>query len=167
MKKNKIHNNIKNTRFKVPQDYFASLEDTILSEVKLKERLSDPGYKTPDNYFDSLEDKIMNAVQPQKEVKVVKLFTWRKVSYVAAIAACFILMINIFFNNTKDVTIENIETASIENYILNEDLETDEFASLFTKEDLSEVRLITDDYSSETLDNFIFDNLDIEDIITK
>ena len=78
-----------------------------------------------------------------------------------------ILIINIFFNNAKDVTIENIETASIENYILDEDLETNEFASLFTKEDLSEVRLITDGYSSETLDSFIFDNLDIEDFITK
>ncbi|MFI0428071.1 hypothetical protein [Mariniflexile sp. HMF6888] len=167
MKKNKIHNNIKNTGFKVPKDYFALLEDTILSEIKLKERLSDPGYKTPDNYFDSLEDKIMNAVQPQKEVKVVQLFTWRKASYVAAIAASFILIINIFFNNNKDITIKNIETASIENYILNEDLETNEFASLFTKEDLSEVRLITDGYNSETLDNFIFDNLDIEDFITK
>ncbi|MEN3324377.1 hypothetical protein VP395_11615 [Mariniflexile soesokkakense] len=167
MKTNKIHN-IKTTGFKVPKDYFNSLEDTIISEVKLQEILSEPGYKVPDNYFDSLEDKIINIVKPQKETKVIKLFTWRKAVYTMAVAASLILMINIFFNNnTNNITIENIETASIENYFLNEDLEPSEFASLFTKEDLLDVRIIHDGYSSETLEDYIFDNLEIEDIITK
>ncbi|CAH8290639.1 hypothetical protein EV196_107151 [Mariniflexile fucanivorans] len=166
MNTNKLHN-IKEAGFKVPKDYFESLEDIVLSEVKLQETISKPGYKVPDHYFNSLEDKIINAVQPQKDTKVIKLITWQKASYAAAIAASFILIINIFFNKTEHITIETIEIASIENYIIDEDLETDEFASLFTKEDLMDVQLIHDGYSSETLENYVFDNLEIEDIISK
>lgn len=167
MNTNKLHN-IKETGFKVPKDYFESLEDIVLSEVKLQETISESGYKVPDHYFNSLEDKIINAVQPQKDTKVIKLFTWRKASYAAAIAASFILTINIFFNKKPEhITIETIEIASIENYIIDEDLETAEFASLFTQEDLMDVQLIHDGYSSETLENYVFDNLEIEDIITK
>ena len=166
MNTNKLHN-IKDTGFKVPKDYFGSLEDVILTDLKLKEKAPDSGYKVPDNYFDALENKITNALLPEKEVKVIKLFTWRKAAYVSSVAASLILMFNIFFNNTNKVTIENIETASIENYILNEDLESSEIASLFTDEDLSDVQLINDGYSSETLENYIFDNLEIEDIIIK
>lgn len=166
MNTNKLHN-IKETGFKVPKDYFGSLEDVILTDLKLKEMAPETGYKVPENYFESLEHKITNAIVPEKEVKVIKLFTWRKAAYVSAVAASLILMFNIFFNNTNNVTIENIETASIENYILNEDLESSEIASLFTDEDLSDVQLINDGYSSETLENYIFDNLEIEDIIIK
>jgi len=166
MNTNKLHN-IKNTGFKVPKDYFGSLEDAILTDLKLKEMAPETGYKVPENYFESLEHKITNAIVPEKEVKVIKLFTWRKAAYVSAVAASLILMFNIFFNNTNNVNIENIETASIENYILNEDLESSEIASLFTDEDLSDVQLINDGYSSETLENYIFDNLEIEDIIIK
>ena len=166
MNTNKLHN-IKDTGFKVPKDYFGSLEDVILTDLKLKEKAPESGYKVPDNYFDALENKITNAIVLEKEVKVIKLFTWRKAAYVSAVAASLILMFNVFFNNTNNVTIENIETASIENYILNEELETSEIASLFTDEDLSDVQLINDGYSSETLENYIFDNLEIEDIIIK
>lgn len=166
MKTNKLHT-IKNTGFKVPEDYFEKFEDAILIEVKLMEMAPKSGYKLPDNYFDLLEDKIINAVKPQEKTKVIKLFTWRKAVYATAVAASLLLMINIFFNKHENITINTLETANIENYILNEDLETIEFASLFTKEDLADFKLINDGYSSETLENYVFDNLEIEDIITK
>lgn len=166
MNTNKL-NNIKDTGFKAPKNYFGSLEDVILTDLKLKEKAPESGYKVPDNYFESLEHKITYALVQKKEVKVIKLFTWRKAAYVSAVAASLILMFNIFFNNTNNVTIENIETASIENYIINEDLESSEIASLFTDEDLTDVQLINDGYSSETIENYIFDNLEIEDIIIK
>ncbi|MGK0252642.1 MAG: cell division protein FtsL [Mariniflexile sp.] len=165
MKTNKLHT-IKKAGFKVPKNYFKSLEDVILNDIKLKEIAPSSGYKLPENYFDLLENKITSTVIPHKKVKVINLFTWRKAIYVAAVAASFILMFNIFFNDTKIVTLDTIETASIENYIINEELETNEIASLFTDDDLSEVHLINDTYNSETLENYVFDNLEIEDIIT-
>ncbi len=166
MSTNKLHN-IKETGFKVPKDYFESFEDNFLNELKLKEITTDSGFKVPDNYFDSLEDKITSAVNQEKEIKVVKLVTWRKAAYAAAIAASLVLMFNIYFNQKTPVTIDTIETASIENYILNEELETTEIASLFNEEDLSDVQLIHDGFSSESIENYIFDNVEIEDIIIK
>lgn len=166
MSTNKLHN-IKETGFKVPKDYFESFEDAFLNEIKLKEITTDSGFKVPDNYFDSLEDKITSAVNQEKEIKVIKLVTWRRAAYAAAIAASLVLMFNIYFNQKSPVTIDTIETASIENYILNEELETTEIASLFIEDDLSDVQLIHDGFSSESIENYIFDNVEIEDIIIK
>lgn len=166
MSTNKLHN-IKETGFKVPKDYFESFEDAFLNEIKLKEITTDSGFQVPDNYFDSLEDKITSAVNQEKDIKVIKLVTWRKAAYAAAIAASLVLMFNIYFNQKSPVTIDTIETASIENYILNEELETTEIASLFIEDDLSDVQLIHDGFSSESIENYIFDNVEIEDIIIK
>ena len=166
MSTNKLHN-IKETGFKVPKDYFESFEDAFLNEIKLKEITTDSGFQVPDNYFDSLEDKITSAVNQEKEIKVIKLVTWRRAAYAAAIAASLVLMFNIYFNQKSPVTIDTIETASIENYILNEELETTEIASLFIGDDLSDVQLIHDGFSSESIENYIFDNVEIEDIIIK
>lgn len=167
MSTNKLHN-IKNAGFKVPKDYFASLEDSILTETKLQELANKTGFTTPPDYFNSLEDNILNTETQVKEPKVVKLITWQHIAYVTGIAASILLIVNLFFKTeTNTITIEDLETASIENYILEEDLETTEFASLFTNEDLKDVKLISDGYSSETLEDYVFDNLEIEDIITK
>ena len=162
----KTLHNIKNTGFNIPEDYFTSLEDIILSNAKLREVAPTSGHKVPDDYFDSIEDNIINLVQ-QKETKVVKLITWHKIAYVGAVAASIVLMFNIFFNNGKDVSINTIETASIENYILDEDLEINEFASLFTEEELSNIRLINDGYNQQKLENYLFENLEIDDIVIK
>lgn len=166
MSTNKLHN-IKDTGYKVPEDYFTSFEDTILSEVKLRTSISQSGFEVPDTYFELLEDKISLAVKPEQETKVIKLVTWRKASYAAAVAASLVLMVNIFFYKPINVTINVLETASIENYIINEEIETAEFASLFTQTDLQNVQLINDGFTSENLEKYLFENLEIEDIITK
>jgi hypothetical protein len=164
MKTNKLHT-IKNTGFKVPEDYFGTLEDTILSDLKLKEITSESGYRVPNNYFETLEEKIITCIKPEKDVKVIKLFTWKKVLYASSIAASLILMLNIFID--KNITMDSIETASIENYIVNEDMDLNEFASLFSEDELSNIQLITDGYNSENIEDYVFDNLEIEDIIIK
>ena len=165
MKTNKLHT-IKNTGFKAPDNYFEKFEDAILTEIKLKGMVPKSGYTLPENYFNALEEKILNAVKPQKETKVIKLLTWRKAVYTSAVAASLVVMTHIFFSKPETITIDTIETATIENYILNEDLGPTEFASLFTKEDLLDVQLINDGFSSENLEKYVFDNLEIEDIIT-
>ena len=166
MKKNTLHT-IKNTGFKVPENYFDTLENEIMCDLKLKSLATKSGFKTPETYFDTLESTIFKTINTQKEVKVINLFTWQKVAFATGIAASFILMFNLFFNTNKTVTIDTIEIASIENYILNETMGINEFASLFTIEDLKDVRLINDGFSSQTIENYVYDNIEIEDIITK
>ncbi|NJN28883.1 MAG: hypothetical protein HC819_24405, partial [Cyclobacteriaceae bacterium] len=62
---NKLHN-IKETGFKVPDNYFESLEETILNDVKLKEKIAHSGFKTPDNYFESVEETIAQGLKQEK-----------------------------------------------------------------------------------------------------
>lgn len=158
--------NIKNSGFKVPQNYFEDMEDFLLSEIKLKKTSATSGFAVPEKYFNTLEHRIISTVQDQKKFKIITLFSWRKVAYVGTIAASLIIMFNIFFNDSKKLTVETIKTASIENYIINEELEITDIASLFTDEDLSEVNFINDQFSPETLENYVLENLEIEDMIT-
>jgi cell division protein FtsL len=165
MKKNSL-NNISKTGFKVPKNYFKEFENTLLSELKLKEMSTNSGFKVPENYFETLDAKILKAIETEKEVKVINLFSWKKIAYVTSVAASLVIMFNVLFNNNKSLTIDSIETASIENYILTEELESNEMASLFTSTDLSDINFISNNFNPETLENFVLDNLEIEEIIT-
>lgn len=166
MKTNTLHT-IKNTGFTVPKGYFDTLENEILCDIKLKSLATKSGHELPDAYFDTLENNIINTINSKKEVKVIKLVTWEKIASASLVAASVLLMFHLFFNTNKPITIDAIETASLEQYILNEDLDSNEFASLFTDEELSEIHLINDGFNSQTLENYLIDNLEIEDIITK
>ncbi len=165
MNKNSL-NNITKTGFKVPENYFENFEDTLLSELKLKEASANSSFKVPENYFETVDDKILNAIKNQKKVKVINLYTWKKIAYTIPIAASIVIMFSVLFNKNNSVNINTIETASIENYILTEELEPNEMASLFTNEDLSKINFTNNNLNPETLENYVLDNLEIEEIIT-
>jgi len=165
MKRNSLKN-INKTGFKVPENYFEDFQEALLSELKLKELCANSVFKVPENYFETLDDKILKAVKDQKETKVIKLFSWKKIAYTTPIAASVIIMLGILFNKNSSLSIDKIETASIENYILTEELESNEMASLFSNEDLSDISFTNNNLNPETLEDFVLDNLEIEEIIT-
>jgi len=164
MKKNSL-NNIENG-FKVPKGYFDEFEDRLLSELQLKETASHSGFKLPEDYFKSLDDKILDAVKNDHKTKVINLFSFRKIAYAAAVAASLILIYTVSFNKNENLNINHIETASIENYILTEGLETSDIASLFSDDDLSEITSVKNNLSSESLENYVLENLDIDQLMT-
>ncbi|WP_282135622.1 hypothetical protein [Seonamhaeicola maritimus] len=160
MKKNKLHN-IKESGFNVPNGYFDSLEDNIMSELKLKEFSKNSGFKTPDNYFDALEDTILNKVSQNKETKVIKLFNRRTIVYASSIAAAVLLLFSLSIFSNQD---EELDYETVENYILNENFDSYEIASLLDEEDLSEENFIEFNIEDEAVEDYIFDNLDVEDL---
>jgi len=166
MKKNKL-NTITGSGFKTPKDYFKSLEDNLLQEIKVKEASNKTEFKVPKDYFETLDDKILNTINEKRETKVINLFSWKKTAYIATIAASLIILLNITFSNKNKLTIDNIETASIENYLLSEELETIDIASLFTDEEFSQITFTETIIPSENLDNYIIENIAIEDLITE
>ncbi len=117
MNKNKLHN-IKDSGFKAPENYFDGLEDSIMDQIKLHEKIEDTGFKSPDNYFDLLEDKIIDRVK--HEPKVISLFNKRNLLYASSIAAALVIMFSIFINKSE-LTFDDLETASIENYLNEEE----------------------------------------------
>jgi len=163
MKKQKLEN-IKQSGFKVPKNYFESFDDLLLNELKLKEACKNHGFKVPNNYFNSVENNILNTIKETENPKVIKLITWQKLSYISAVAASLIIMFNVIVDKgTFDMN--KIETASIENYILNEELDTNDMATLFNEVDISAMSLTNNNISSETLETYVLDNLEIDELL--
>lgn len=161
----KLENLNKQTGFKTPDNYFESLEDKILSQAKLQEKVSDSGFAIPDDYFKTIENCVLDAVSEEKDTKVVSLFSRKNIIYISSIAAAVLIMFGIF-SRTTTPTFEGLDETLVENYILEQDYETYEIASLLSEEDLTN-ELININYSEENLEDFIFNNSEVEDFITQ
>lgn len=163
MKTNKLHN-IKESGFEIPKGYFDSLEDTIISNIKLKELSSESGFKTPDNYFDSLEETILSKISEKENTKVISLFTRQNIVYLSGIAAAILLLfnLNIFNNDSLDW---NLDTETVENYIIDENISSYEIASLLNEDELIENNFSQHSLSDETIETFILNDVDIDDLI--
>ncbi len=162
MKQNKLHN-IKETGFKVPDDYFNSLEDRILSDIKLKKISSDSGFKLPEDYFNTLEDSITDKISTSTPTKVIPLFRKRTVIYMSSIAAAVIILFNLSIFENK-LTFDSLDFETVENYIINENIGSYEIATLLSDEDLIEENFIEYNVEERAMETYILDNLDIEDI---
>ncbi|OUS01939.1 hypothetical protein A9Q86_04620 [Flavobacteriales bacterium 33_180_T64] len=154
---------IKTSGFKTPKDYFSQVEEQILNEVSLIDKANHSGFEVPGSYFESLESKILDKVNPKNDTPVISLFSWKKLVYTSAIAASLILMFTIF--TPSEITFEDIETASIEYYIEQEGFSNYDLASLLTEEELSTVNFIDNEILEETIEDYLLDNVDIEELI--
>lgn len=156
--------NIKNPGFKIPDNYFEGIEDAVLSQIKLKS-IEGTGFKVPEGYFESLEDTVTNKISKNKNTKVITLFTKQNLLYVSSIAATLLLLFNLSVFNKKRDTFETLETVTLESYIMNENIGSYEIVSLLDEEDLLNegfTELQIDEHSVET---YILNNLDIENLI--
>ena len=162
-------NNIKNTGFKVPKDYFQNLEDTIMDTIKLDEALQNEGnsgFKAPDGYFDSLEDVILTKIKDDKKPKVVSLFNKQTLMYISGVAAAVLIMFNVFWNSS-DTTIDTIDAELVENYIIDQGINTYEIASLLTddSEVNLDIELFDETFNDDSLEDYLFENVNLEDFI--
>ena len=165
--KEKKSDTINPSGFKVPKDYFSHVEAQILSEVHLKNTVDTSGFDVPDSYFETLENNIFQKLEEEQDVKVITLFSWKKVMYVSAIAACLVLIFNVFYNASETITFDSLETASIENYLEQEDYTSYELASLLTDDELNTNNFTDTKISEESLEDYLLDQSDIEDFITQ
>jgi len=166
MKKENIHN-ITSSGFKTPANYFESLDAQILERIADKEIISgidDPGFTVPKDYFDSVENIVLEKLVSETEQPVITLKSKRTLYYVAGIAASLVLLVSLVFNNTNDtLNINTIDTASIENYLYQEDYSNDDLANLFKTDYMSETDFIDINISDDYIEQYI-DNIDTEDL---
>ncbi|WP_179008360.1 hypothetical protein [Winogradskyella forsetii] len=165
MKKENIHS-ITSPGFKTPENYFEAFEGQLLERLNkdaLIETEVTHGFTVPDNYFDSVEEHILSQLHTE-EKPVIHLKSRKTFYYVAGIAASFVLLLSLFFNNDEKININTIETTSIENYLYQEDYSNDDLASLFITEDISETDFIDVNISNETINEYL-ENIDTEDFI--
>ena len=62
---NKELKNIKTTGFKTPDNYFDTIEDNVIDNIKLNDVLNNEsnGQTIPEGYFDSIEDSVFQKIR--------------------------------------------------------------------------------------------------------
>ncbi len=163
--KNKNLHNIKSSGFKVPNAYFDTFEKKILNNIDEAHSLNNiksTSFKVPENYFDSIETRITERISEEvQETKVISLINKKTVIYISSIAAAILILFNlsIFDNNPS---FDNLETETVENYILDENISSYEMASLFSTDQLHESDFIEHEFDEENLKEYLLNNADIE-----
>ncbi|QKX06254.1 hypothetical protein HN014_15490 [Aquimarina sp. TRL1] len=124
MKNKKQHTNT--SPFKVPKNYFEEFDTKLFDAIEHQQSNEIPidlstGFKTPETYFDTLENKILNTVTATpKKTKVISLFSKRKIFLFSSIAAMIALLITIYTNHNTEETINSLDIADIQNYLLED-----------------------------------------------
>jgi hypothetical protein len=163
---NKDLKHIKDQGFKVPKDYFETLEDQIMSNIAFDTQIpkaETPGFETPKDYFNTLEDNIFNKLETPQETKVIPLFKKRNILYFSSIAAVLLIMLAIFVNTDS----EELDYDLVENYIINEDVDVYELATLLTDEELNNIQMEirNSTYIEDDMESYLLDNVNLEDLI--
>jgi hypothetical protein len=98
------------------------------------------GFTTPDGYFDTFSEKVL-AQLPKQETKVISIFSSKKVWFFAA-AAILILMLSIPLFTKYSTQQEEIDTATLENYIAYQsNISEEEIVNLLEQDDLDKMKL--------------------------
>jgi hypothetical protein len=159
-------NNIKKTGFKTPKDYFTNLEGHVLDSVKLDDSLKykDSGFIKPESYLNNLEGIVFDKLKDEnKNPKVINLFSAQNIFYLTGIAAALLIFFSVYFNSE---TITELDYQLVDDYII-EDIDTYELASLLTDEEIENINseIYTETFIDENMEDYIIQNVDIEDII--
>lgn len=167
MKKSKLHT-IKDTGFKAPDSYFNGFDERLFKKLTVQKDLAaikNAGYKIPENYFDSFETELQRRLKKEQQPKLRRLTSWRNAAYFSGVAAALVLMLTFFLRSDNYVSINQVETASIENYLNEENLNVYEIASFLNADDITRDNFVKNSFTDESLENYLLNNTSIEDLI--
>ncbi|MDY2587741.1 hypothetical protein [Winogradskyella aquimaris] len=164
MKKEKLHN-IKSNGFKVPDNYFDTVEDAFFNRLNKKDSIEGiitTGFKTPEGYFDSVEHNIISKLNDKP---VISLYSRKALYYISGIAASLVLLFAIFINNDNNT--EDISAEMVTTYFENSDLDSYELAELLAKAEIidTDFKVMETDFNEEHLESYLLENTDIETIL--
>ena len=159
MKKLKLHNDIK-SGFKTPENYFNTFEEQLLSELKLKEQVSNSGFNEPKDYFNNFKVDL-SEVKPS-EPKVIPLFNKKTMLFVTSIAAAFILLLTIPSNN-NELNFASLDNDTIEDYLLISDFESSELNDLITNTTAFEDKILEETLNNIPLEDYLYNNSELDD----
>ncbi len=165
MEKDNLPNSA-NSGFKTPKNYFETLEDHVLDQLALNE-IDSSGFKTPKNYFETIENQVLNnSSVKQKPTNVISLLSKKHILYLSGIAASIVIFFNLNYFKAG-TNFDSLEAQTVENYILNENMNTYDIAALLTDTELKEENFINMNLSSANIESYLIDQIDLETIITE
>lgn len=176
--------------FEIPKNYFETIEDSVLTELKAKNlhhKINIETFKTPENYFNSVEDIVIaklksEVVQNKNDVtipenyfdtieetvitkikaspKVISLKS-RFVKFVIPISiAASLLLIFVLNNKSTSVSFESLSSSEIENWINNGNID---FNALNIASMYPEIELNNEIFSSIISDDEVLEYIYEED----
>ncbi|MBO3098849.1 hypothetical protein [Gelidibacter pelagius] len=171
MKKSQLHN-IKETGFTTPDSYFDTFDQHLLDKLAVQKDMASmtgTGFKVPENYFEDFDVKLQARLKKEEELKdtskIIPMIPWRNVAVISGVAATLLLMFTVFFKSDDPLSINQVETASIEDYLNNENLNIDDIATLLNEDDLVLENFVSNTLTEESLENYLLNNTSIEDLI--
>ena len=139
MKSIKIHK-ISRSGFRVPDQYFESFK--VNEQLDNYSTLNDTGFLVPENYFNNFDRR-----STDKKTKISS-FSTKKYVYVAASLLIFILF--------KLVLISDSNDDYLENYVINENIDSYDISNLLSQEELPLID--TSDLLNEAVETFLIEN---------
>jgi len=164
MKNKELHNH-RRSGFKVPDNYFSTIESNLVNELKLKTTVDDTGYKLPIDYFETFDTAVLSRLKAERESKVLSLFPFKKVLAFTAVAASLIVLFGVVFTTDKSLSFDALETVAIEDYLEDEDYTNYEFALLLSEDELTRDNFTDAPIPKEDLADYLLNHSDLEDLI--
>lgn len=123
------------------------------------------GFTTPEGYFDSFSDKVLEKLpsSSDKEVKVFSLSKSRKPWYYAA-AAVIVLALSIPIYNIFATSTHEIDSVSLENYLVYHPVSDDVIVDLLDQEDIDKMALELN-VDDAAIEEFLKSNSNLEEYI--
>lgn len=153
--------------FKVPLDYFDSLEERVMQKIALEDLPKDTGMTVPKGYFEQLESHIVaKTIKPEtkKTSKLVRLSTWWKVVAAASVIGIGLWLLpekpdvelntNTMVNTefTLDYYIDDVlsdmHDEGLYNLIEDSELDASSFSNTINKQELEEYLMENLDFST-------------------
>ncbi|TXE10671.1 hypothetical protein ES711_01825 [Gelidibacter salicanalis] len=169
MKKSELHN-ITDPGFKIPDSYFDTFDERLFKTLDVQKDMSEidgPGYKVPKDYFKNFDTQLAQKLEDIKQPKVKSIKSWRQIAYYSGVAAVLVVMLTVFMKSEDDLSINQVETASIESYLTNENLNIYDIASFLSAEDIKVEDFVANMITDESLETYLLNNASIEDLINE
>lgn len=133
----------KDTGFRVPDNYFETLESRLRDKISQESKTPIPEntfpFKVPESYFENFSDRLYQRLQEQERpVKVIPFPRRKMVSYVAGIAAVLAVVFgSLWYSPAESVDFSDLDLLTVENYLLESIKYSPEENQLLKEGDLS------------------------------
>lgn len=166
MKNNKLEH-IKTTGFRVPDNYFEDLPNEVFSKLQSEQFPNDTGFTTPKGFFELVSDQVFHQIEQEQKPTLVKQLSLSKTIYIlSGVAAAIIVVLGLFNlnSNSNELSIEMVES-----YVEYSNINTYELAELLIDTELLKLEdiAIEPEFNDTELENYLLDQVDLEDIISQ
>ena len=145
--------------FSVPTNYFEGLEFDIESKISEQNFNKKTAFKIPEDYFNTVEDRILkDVIIHKKPVKVISLKDriLKAIPYAAAASIILFIGLNAFvFNSDNELTVDAISDNDIEYWLNENTAHTNDIATFFEDDILQENTFSFTEIKDENIEDYI------------